>query len=188
MKKLVSAADLPLSGRHASLTIPYLLGLLLFAMFLTGAANAQVYKWTDKDGKIVYGDRPPPEATTSDLKIPVTSFGGQPVVKAYSSASAQTPGNATPSELVLYAADWCGYCRAAKAFFRANSIAFREVNVESDKSGAAEFKRTYGGGGVPLTVAGDKTIRGFSPESMLYFLKGSGHVSKNTFIEKNNKQ
>ena len=39
--------------------------------------------------------------------------------------------------------------------------------VKSDNAGAAEFKRAYGGGGIPLTIAGDKSIRGFSAESML---------------------
>ena len=187
MKSLVSAADLPRAKRLGSLTFPSMFGLLLIAIFVAGAANAQVYKWTDKDGKVVYGDRPPPDATTSNIKIPVTSFGGTPVVKSYASSSSQASNTAAPPELVLFSADWCGYCRAAKAFFRANSIAYREVNVESDKAGAAEFKRTYGGGGIPLTVAGDRTIRGFSADSMLYFLKGSGLVAKNSVIEKDGK-
>ena len=60
------------------------------------------------------------------------------------------------------------------------------TDVKRDKAGAVEFKRAYGGG-IPLTVAGDETIRGFSAESMLYFLKGSGVVSKNTLIEKDGK-
>lgn len=30
-------------------------------------AAAQVYKWTDKDGKVHFGDAPPPEATDAQL-------------------------------------------------------------------------------------------------------------------------
>ena len=156
-------------------------GLLLAAM-VAGTAVAQVYKWTDKDGKVVYGDRPPPEAQSSNVKIPSTSFGGPPVFRSYSAAGANKA--AAPAELVLYSADWCSVCRNAKAFFGANGIAYREVNIDKDAAGAAEFKRSYGGGGIPLVVAGDKTMRGFSAESMLYFLQGSGLISKNSYIEK----
>lgn len=34
------------------------------------AASAQQYKWTDKDGKVRYGDVPPPGVTTTTLKAP----------------------------------------------------------------------------------------------------------------------
>ncbi len=188
MQKLISAEDLPRRRQSGSLAFPYRFALLLVAAFAAGEVSAQVYKWTDKDGKVVYGDRPPPEATTSNIKIAVTSFGGTPVVKSYANASPSASATGTRPELVLFSADWCGHCRAAKAFFSANSIAYREVNVDSDTAGAAEFKRHYGGGGIPLTVAGEKTIRGFSAESMLYFLKGSGLVSKNTVFEKDGKR
>ena len=158
--------------------------VLIFASVMACAGNAQVYKWTDNEGKPVYGDRPPPDVKSSDVRIPVTSFGGSPVFKRFSSPGVRKPGDMTPPELVLYSADWCGVCREAKAFFGANNIAYREVNIDKDTTGAAEFKRVYGGGGIPLAVAGEKTIRGFSTESMLYFLKNNGIVSKNSYIEK----
>lgn len=162
--------------------------VMLFVALAAGAVNAQVYKWTDKNGKVVYGDLPPPEALSSNVKIPVTSFGGPPVFKSYSTAARRKSEPSTPPELVLYGADWCGYCRAAKAFFGSNGIAYREVNIDNNKAGMAEFKRVYGGGGIPLTVADDKTIRGFSAESMLYFLKGAGLVTKSAYIEKDGKR
>ena len=41
------------------------------AMALFAAvASAQQYKWTDKDGKVRYGDVPPPGVTTTKLKAP----------------------------------------------------------------------------------------------------------------------
>lgn len=160
------------------------IGLLLCAAMLVCSAHAQVHKWIDKDGKVVYGDLPPPGAESSSVKIPVTSFGGSPVFKSYSAYSAKRADPKAPPQLVLYSADWCPQCRNAKAFFGANNIAYREVDVENDKSGAAEFKRNYGGGGIPLAVAGEKTMRGFSAESMLYFLKANGLEDKNTYIQK----
>ena len=173
-----------LVGRSAPASRRY---VLIFVLTMTCAANAQVHKWTDKDGKTVYGDLPPPEVASRSVKIPVTSFGGPPVFKSFATNSARKAESKTAPELVLYSADWCGVCRSAKAFFGANRIAYREVNIDNDTAGAAEFKRVYGGGGIPLAVAGEKTLRGFSAESMLHFLKASGIVDKNTHIEKSTK-
>ncbi len=44
--------------------------IFLMALMLAGAAHAQLYKWVDKDGKVRYGDSPPPGAKTSALKAP----------------------------------------------------------------------------------------------------------------------
>src|SRR5258708_34480787 len=37
--------------------------LILAVLAFSGAASAQAYKWVDKDGKVRYGDTPPPDAT-----------------------------------------------------------------------------------------------------------------------------
>jgi hypothetical protein len=42
---------------------------LLLMMFATAAA-AQLYKWVDKDGKVRYGDTPPPGVKATPLKGP----------------------------------------------------------------------------------------------------------------------
>ena len=46
---------------------PVFLALLLFT---AGAANAQLYKWIDKDGKVRYGDTPPAGVAASSIKAP----------------------------------------------------------------------------------------------------------------------
>lgn len=45
------------------------------------AASAQQYKWTDKDGKVRYGDVPPPGVTTTKLKAPSASPAAAPDTK-----------------------------------------------------------------------------------------------------------
>ena len=47
---------------------PVFLALLL--LFAAGTADAQLYKWVDKDGKVRYGDTPPPGASASSIKAP----------------------------------------------------------------------------------------------------------------------
>jgi hypothetical protein len=39
--------------------------VLLVASFASGWASAGVYKWFDEDGKVNYGDRPPPETDSA---------------------------------------------------------------------------------------------------------------------------
>jgi hypothetical protein len=49
--------------------------ILVAALAFSAGAAAQLYKWKDKDGKIRYGDTPPPGAEVSTLKAPA---GGTP--------------------------------------------------------------------------------------------------------------
>jgi hypothetical protein len=56
---------------------------LMLMMFATAAA-AQLYKWVDKDGKVRYGDTPPPGVKATPLKGP--------------SGSAAAPSAATKGE------------------------------------------------------------------------------------------
>ena len=44
--------------------------VLLAALAFTGAAAAQQYKWVDADGRIRYGDTPPPGVKATPLKPP----------------------------------------------------------------------------------------------------------------------
>lgn len=44
--------------------------VLLAAMSLAGAALAQQYKWVDQDGKVRYGDSPPPGVKATPLRPP----------------------------------------------------------------------------------------------------------------------
>jgi len=44
--------------------------LLVLSFFFAAAVSAQQYKWVDKDGKVRYGDVPPPGVTATPLKAP----------------------------------------------------------------------------------------------------------------------
>jgi hypothetical protein len=47
--------------------------LLIVTLLFAAAASAQQYKWVDKDGKVRYGDVPPPGANVTRLKPPPSS-------------------------------------------------------------------------------------------------------------------
>ena len=44
--------------------------ICLALLLAAGTASAQMYRWIDKDGKVRYGDTPPPGAKTSSIKAP----------------------------------------------------------------------------------------------------------------------
>ena len=44
--------------------------IFLAMLLAASSATAQMYKWVDKDGKVRYGDTPPPGSKTSSVKAP----------------------------------------------------------------------------------------------------------------------
>ena len=77
-----------------------LLRVLMCAMSLAFAAGAaaQAYRWVDQDGKVRYGDTPPPGVKATPLKMP--QGGGASVAPAASDAAAKgaAKGPLTPAE------------------------------------------------------------------------------------------
>jgi hypothetical protein len=51
--------------------------VILAALAFSATASAQLYKWVDKDGKVQYGDNPPPNTNATRLK-PVPGAPTQP--------------------------------------------------------------------------------------------------------------
>lgn len=84
----------------------------------------------------------------------------QPQLQASAPVLAPTPPqtNGQPA-VTLYSAAWCGYCDAARRFFKKNNIAFTEYDIEKSAAGAAGYKKH--GGGIPVIVIGDEKINGF---------------------------
>ena len=130
--------------------------LLLLVLVLSGHATAAgIYKWTDAQGNLHFTDQPPPEANAEKVKLRINSY-TSPEIAPISANSPTTDNN-----VVLYGADWCGYCKKAKRYFRAKNIAFREDDVEKSSKGRKDYKK-MGGGGVPIILVGNKRLNGFS--------------------------
>ena len=74
------------------------------------------------------------------------------------------------ANVVLYATDWCGYCKQTKRFLDSKGIPFKEFDIEKD----AEARKAYealGGRGIPLIDVNGTLIRGFDPDEILAALK-----------------
>ena len=70
-----------------------------------------------------------------------------------------------PEGVVLYATDWCGYCKKTRAFFKENNIAFVEYDIEKSAEGRAQYDQLHGSG-IPLVVIRGEVLRGYDPEGM----------------------
>jgi len=74
------------------------------------------------------------------------------------------------ARVVLYATDWCGYCKQTKRFLDSKGIPFKEFDIDKD----AEARKAYealGGRGIPLIDVNGTLIRGFDPDEILAALK-----------------
>jgi len=148
---------------------------LAIAFLLVAAAGfpvaAEVYKWTDSAGRIHYGDKPPEDAKSEQLKLQVQSYDGPAKVMDWAAIlHKKAPEVAATASVVMYSTSWCPHCKRARAYFARNGIAYQEVDVEKSEAGKRDFA-ALGGGGVPLILVGGKAMRGFDPVRMDHLLE-----------------
>lgn len=93
---------------------------------------------------------------------------GRPYWQGKSAEEAQRLALSQP-EVILYATDWCGYCKAARVFFDANGIRYSERDIEKSSVALAEHAK-LGGNGVPLIVVGDDVIKGYNEGTLRQLL------------------
>lgn len=129
--------------------------LVLVLLLIPFSCFAEIYKWTDENGNIHFGDSPKEETKAEKVVVEVNTFEQVTYdnVEAYQGAESQ--------RVTMYATSWCGYCRKARNYFRQNGISYIEYDIEKDE----RAKRMYdllGGKGVPVILVGKKRMNGFS--------------------------
>jgi glutaredoxin len=146
--------------------------ILVFVIFLlpaSSAISAEIYKWKDKDGNIVFSDAPPPpgveDVETKKLKEdtierPKTKR-DTPGTKSESVREKRSYGNI---DVIMYMTSWCPYCIKAREYIRSLNVNLTEYDVEKDKGKREEMLRKSGGSkGVPLIDVEGILIKGYSP-------------------------
>ena len=149
--------------------------ILLLSLFLSLpylAISAEIYKWKDKDGNIVFSDTPPPPGVEEvDIKkfkedtieSPKTK-GDTPRTKSESFMEKRSYGNIN---VVMYMTSWCPYCAKAREYIQSLNVSLTEYDVEKDKSKREEMLRKSGGSrGVPLIDVEGIVIKGYSPSAI----------------------
>lgn len=139
------------------------LTLLLIAMPPFAGAQT-LYKTVGADGKVVYSDRPPAEGKVQALQqeqLPISIVPGMPPAPAGKATTKKAV--VQHGQAVLYMAQWCGYCRLARAYLAKNQIAYREIDIDTP-DGKAAFAE-IGGRGVPVLLADGQRLAGFRESS-----------------------
>jgi glutaredoxin-like YruB-family protein len=159
-------------------TVIILLGSSTFAV-------AEMYRWVEEDGSIVFKDTPPPKPTKS-RKVKAYSDGDfapsppvqpAPSTPRSSSYADPAPRPATAKQVrfngtvEIYVTDWCGYCKKAISYLRERGIPFNAHDIEKDPA-ARQRHKELGGRGVPLIIIGANRMSGFSAEVLERYLNG----------------
>jgi len=144
---------------------------LLLVLLCAGLAQAQAYRWIDKDGKVHYGDRPPPAAAgkVQELKLGAPTA-DKPLPYAVRQAMGIYP-------VTLYVSAECGdACREGRDYLKRRGIPFSEKNVATSEEIDA-LRQLQGGGevAVPVLQVGERTLKGFQDAGWGRLLDAAGY-------------
>lgn len=131
---------------------------------IAGAA----YTWTDAQGQVHFGDRPPAGRPAEQLDIRVNTYSAPAEVKR----QAQSVGHA--GQVVIYTTEQCGYCRKAKQFFSQHRIPYSEYDVQRTNRGRDDFRK-LNGRGVPIILVGEQRMDGYSEPALGDMLRAAGY-------------
>lgn len=134
---------------HWSKAIP-----IMLSVALAGPASGQIYKWTDENGNVHFGDKRNKPASVESQEVGLGKINTLDEV---------TYGEVAKPEdrLVMYSTQWCGYCKKARSYFRANGLDFTEYDIEKNERAARRYRK-LGGTGVPVITFGKERMNGFS--------------------------
>lgn len=63
--------------------------------------------------------------------------------------------------IIVYSADWCAFCHAAKQYFDQKGVKYTEKNVEKDTEAGLEAVNKSGQRGIPVIDIDGTIIIGF---------------------------
>jgi glutaredoxin len=136
----------------------YILSTAILSLAFAGGAlaqTAQVYRYTDTDGRIVYSDRAPPPAAKN---IQPKRLGANYIETSELPIATQQATERFP--VTLYTYDCGGICASAEALLNKRGVPFTTVIV-TEGANAAKLQSISGEQRVPVLQIGDKVEKGF---------------------------
>ena len=156
--------------------LPKLLIIIVFQFFYSSVSScamaAEVYKWKDKNGNVVFSDVPPAKGDAE-----VISLKDEPAPKAIPAPKSNSPKPKSvvteekrpyrSIRVIMYKTSWCGYCQKAREYLESLRVNLVEYDVERDRAMSEEMLRKSGGSrGVPLIDVEGIILRGYSPSAI----------------------
>ena len=145
-------------------------GVAVAVLSAMSAAQQQVYRYLDKDGRVIYTDRaPPPDGKEVQAKRLSPNYIENNEVPIATVQAAQR----FPVTLYTFA---CGaVCQSAEALLNRRGVPFTTVNVE-DQKGAEMLMKLTGAQQAPVLQVGDKLIaKGFNEARWTAMLDDAGY-------------
>ncbi|HHJ16051.1 MAG TPA: glutaredoxin family protein [Gammaproteobacteria bacterium] len=143
---------------------------LMLLLMLPSLLSAGIYSWTDENGKVHYGDRPPVDRNAERVTVRVNTYESPSEITQVDSRTSSAPRG----KVIVYTTQRCGYCKKAKKFLKRNNIRYTEYDVETSAKGKRDYKKLKGTG-VPIILVGNQRMNGFSEGRLAGLLKNAGY-------------
>lgn len=139
----------------------------------TVGAGAQLYRWTDAQGRVNITDTPPPASAKDVKKIDAaTSPTTAPQSTAQEPYELQRAKAKFP--VTLYTVPNCEGCNLARTLLNARGVPFTESSLTEPKQ-VEEFKQLVGGNTVPAIIVGTTVQKGFEESAYQRLLDAAGY-------------
>jgi glutaredoxin len=148
------------------------IALCVAMLCVSFSAQAQLYKWVDRDGRTVYSDQPPPPDAK---KVEQTRLNKNVIDTSKSDYETQQAAKRLP--LTLYTTESCAEaCQRARDYLNKRGTPFSETVLKSEEQAKPIKDRLGGPLQVPLLdVGGNSLQKGFEESSWNDLLEAAGY-------------
>ena len=154
-----------------------IVSLLGFTCLLSATAQAEMYRWVDKAGKVHYSDqRPPPNEAK---KVEEKKFGGNLTQGGNLPYATQHAAKNFP--VTLYTGDCGEFCTKAKAYLAKRGIPYSERQPGKNPADAELFKKISTENLIPVLQVGSTNLKGYEESTWAAALDQAGYPKTNPF-------
>ncbi|MBT9612328.1 MAG: DUF4124 domain-containing protein [Burkholderiales bacterium] len=155
-----------------------MVSLLGFTFLLGATAQAEMYRWVDKDGKVHYTDQPPPPNEAK--KVEEKKFGGNLIQGGSLPYATQQAAKNFP--ITLYTGDCGEACTQAKTYLTKRGIPYSERLPGKNLTDSELFKKITKENFIPFLQVGSSTqLKGFDEAAWAAALDQAGYPKSNPF-------
>lgn len=148
-------------SRQTAAAFPVALaGIALAAALAAPAAHAQ-YKWIDADGRVNYGDRPPPADSRRLMRAPTGAHSSEAPATGDHRLPYALRSAADKYPVVLYTAPDCDPCELGREHLSQRGVPFTEKQVRNAADVRAFNALQFGTSQFPVLTVGTDRMVGF---------------------------